>query len=121
MGHRPPYVAVASLALTAAYHWRTVRQRIIGGGITNPMHLPSMHSLLDVIETIALEATAATGDPDKDHAARQQFLDKLYAPEPAGAENLNGEKYRPPPPAGFEDPAEIEADFDALTQSLAAR
>ncbi|GAT16312.1 putative uncharacterized protein [Mycolicibacterium thermoresistibile] len=121
MGHGAPYVAVISLALMAAYHWRTLRQRMRANGITDPMALPSMHAIIDETEALALEAAGAgTDDPDRARRERQELLDKLYAPAPEGAEDLNGEQYQPPP-AGFEDPAEVEASFDAFSRALGAR
>lgn len=85
------------------------------------MALPSMHAIIDEIEALALEAAgAASDDPDKARRDREELLDKLYAPAPEGAETLNGERYSPPP-AGFEDPAEVEASFDAFSRMLGAR
>ncbi|EHI13129.1 DUF7240 domain-containing protein [Mycolicibacterium thermoresistibile] len=105
----------------AAYHWRTLRQRMRANGITDPMALPSMHAIIDETEALALEAAGAgTDDPDRARRERQELLDKLYAPAPEGAEDLNGEQYQPPP-AGFEDPAEVEASFDAFSRALGAR
>lgn len=119
-GTARPYVAVITLALMAGMHWRVVRQRMRSDGIADPMReLPHMHAVIDEIETLALEGTASTGDRDRDRLAREDLLDKLYAPEPEGAESLNGKSYRPQvkPPEGF-SPGEVEASFDAFTRAM---
>lgn len=120
-GTARPYVAVMSLSLMAATHWRGLRTRYQGDGIANPMaELPSMHSLLDYAERIWLEALHS-GNEDKDRHDREQLFDRLYAPEPTGAKGLNAKDYKPTVrPAGF-DPDEVEADFSAAFRALGAR
>ena len=57
MGTARSYTAVVSLANLAGHHWRAVRNKLLCGGIADPMTLPTMHPLLDVIEAMAVEAT----------------------------------------------------------------
>ncbi|WP_234797071.1 hypothetical protein [Mycobacteroides chelonae] len=105
----------------AATHWRTIRTRMRADGIADPMRqLPHMHALVDEAEKVWLEVLH-TGNEAKDKNARDQLLDRLYAPTAAGAAELNGEGYeaKTAPPAGFEDPAQVEADFDAVAKMLA--
>ncbi|MEU9805415.1 hypothetical protein [Mycobacterium sp. NPDC050853] len=107
----------------AATHWRAIRTRMRADGIADPMRqLPHMHALIDEAEKVWLEVLH-TGNEAKDKHDRDQLLDRLYAPTPAGAQELNGQGYRPKtaPPAGFEDPAEVEADFDAFARALGSR
>ncbi|SII08836.1 Uncharacterised protein [Mycobacteroides abscessus subsp. abscessus] len=123
MGHGPPYLAVITLSVMAATHWRAIRTRMRGDGIADPMRqLPHMHALIDEAEKVWLEALH-TGSEEKDKHEREQLLDRLYAPTTDGAETLNGDGYqakRTPPP-GFEDPAEVEANFDAVARAFGGR
>lgn len=114
MGHSPPYVAVITLSVVTAFHWRNLRQRLLTAGVSDPMKLTSLHSLLDFTEALALEGAGQTGDAKKDARARQQFTDKLYAPEPVEAVGLNGDGYKPKP-GGFDD-EDVEAAFDAFSK-----
>jgi hypothetical protein len=119
-GTARPYVAVIILAVMAGTNWRAVRQRMRSDGIADPMReLPHMHAVIDEIETLALEGTASTGDKDRDRRAREDLMDRLYAPTPEGAERLNGKDYRAQvkPPEGF-TPGEVEASFDAFTRAM---
>lgn len=116
MGHGPPYVAVITLSAVTAYHWRSLRYRLASNGILDPMMLPTLHALLDFTEAQALEGAGNTGDPKKDARARQQFYDKLYAPESIEAKGINGAGYKPTP-TGFDDPDDIEASFDAFAKA----
>lgn len=117
MGHGPPYVAVITLGVMAATHWRALRTRLRGDGITDPMRqLPHMHALIDEAEKLWLEALH-TGNEAKDKHDRTELLDKLYAPDTDARERA-GSRPKKVPPAGFEDPAQIEADFDAVARSL---
>lgn len=123
MGHGPPYVAVITLCVMAATHWRAIRTRMRADGIADPMRqLPHMHALVDEAEKVWLEVLH-TGNEVKDKHARDQLLDRLYAPEPGGIGKLNGDGYKAKttPPAGFEDPAQVEADFNAFAKALGSR
>lgn len=106
-GTARPYVAVISLAVQTAHHWREMRRRIQAAGIVDPMMLPSMHAVLDATEHALIESMAGEGA----QAKRTRFYDSLYAPAPDGTE-LNGPEYAPAPP-GF-SPEEVEATFDAF-------
>lgn len=112
MGHRAPYVAVITLAVMAAHHWRTIRLKLTLGGIADPMMLPSMHILLDAVESAILESMHGSSSGDGE-MKRSMFLDSLYGPSPAN--NLNGDDYSPTP-EGFGD-EEVEASFDAFAQA----
>ncbi|MFA5707947.1 hypothetical protein [Mycolicibacterium sp.] len=92
-----------------------LRQQISTTGITDPMLLPSMHSVLDFMEKTALESFT-TGDADKDRMDRELFLDKLYAPTATDRRLGRGLPRRVP--AGFEDAGQIEADFDSAMRAL---
>lgn len=120
MGHGPPYVAVITLCVMAATHWRAIRTRMRADGIADPMRqLPHMHALVDEAEKVWLEVLH-TGNETKDKHDRELLLDRLYGPSTEGASGLNGQDYQPKtaPPAGFEDPAQVEADFDAVAKLL---
>lgn len=121
-GTARPYLAVASLSLTAATHWRLIRTRLRANGITNPMLLLSLHDVLDEAEKLWLESET-TGKEEQDHHNRVALFDRLYGPEPTStARKVNGRRYRAKiaPPPGF-SPAEVEANFDSLSQSLSGR
>lgn len=92
-----------------AHHWRTIRSRLIQAGIVDPMALPSMHALLDVTESMVLEAA-------ENKRGRERILDQLYSPSIAGA-RLNGSGYKPRP-AGF-SVAEQQAAFDNFARMAA--
>lgn len=119
-GTARPYVAVMTLAYAAGTHWRVLRTKMRGDGISNPMvTLPSMHDLLDEAETLWLESTH-TGDATKDKHERDQLFDKLYAPDSLTAQQVNTKDYKGVRPAGF-GKDEVAADFKAAARMLGAR
>ncbi|WP_235674420.1 DUF7240 domain-containing protein [Mycolicibacterium pulveris] len=121
-GTARPFGAVVSLAFTSALHWRNLRTRIRSHGIADPMRLPSMHAILDEMETFWLESLH-TGNVDKDRYEREQLFDKLYEPDPDDADTAaSGEGGASPttPPPGFSQ-SEINASFKALSGQLGAR
>ena len=75
-----PFRAVLSLAVTAGASWRTIRVQIP----SDPMLMSSMHRVLDEVERIVVESQA-TGDPEKDRAAREAYTRRLYAAEAPAA------------------------------------
>ena len=102
-GTARPYLAVVTLAVMLAHHWRVIRVTLVKAGVHDPMSLKNMHILLDTIEAAVLEAMS--GDRDSE-TRRRVFLDRLYSPlsdphAPAG------------PPPGFSDD-DTEAAFDAF-------
>ena len=102
-GTARPYLAVVTLAVMLAHHWRVIRVTLVKAGVHDPMSLKSMHVLLDTVESAVLEAMS--GDRDSE-TRRRVFLDRLYSPlsdphAPAG------------PPPGFSDD-DTEAAFDAF-------
>ncbi|WP_254427430.1 DUF7240 domain-containing protein [Mycolicibacterium fortuitum] len=114
-GTARPYIAVMSLALVSATHWRVLRTRMRADGIPNPMAaLTSMHDVLDEAEKLWLESIH-TGNEDQDKQAQGKLFDQLYAPEPGTA--VNTKKVRP---AGF-SPEEVSASFRAAFRALGAR
>lgn len=114
-GTARPYIAVMSLALVSATHWRVLRTRMRSDGIANPMAaLSSMHDVLDEAEKLWLESIH-TGNEDQDKQAQGKLFDQLYAPEPGTT--VDAKKVRP---AGF-SPEEVSADFRAAFRALGAR
>ncbi|OMB79313.1 hypothetical protein A5743_14465 [Mycolicibacterium conceptionense] len=104
----------------AATHWRTLRTRMRGDGIADPMAvLPSMHDIADEAEKLWLESIH-TGDDAKDKHAQGQLFDQLYAPDTAEAKQVNAKGYKGARPAGFE-PGEVAADFKEAARMLGAR
>jgi hypothetical protein len=65
-----------------AFNWRTLRPHLLNAGVPDPMALPSMHSLLDVMEQLILESKANSAK-DSAEAKRsiEQFYDALYKPD----------------------------------------
>lgn len=119
-GTARPYVAVVTLSLHAGYNWRNIRQKLITSGVANPMKLSSLHALLDVVEDIVVDSVFRAAEREKDDAppsagetAVKRFYDEIYVPDPEeyGDEELDDVM---PIPTGFDDPAAIEASFDAL-------
>lgn len=110
MGHCAPYLAVITLSVMTAHHWRTIRTKLLLAGVSDPMSLRSMHMLLDTTEAAILESMAASRDKDAEFQ-RSQFLDALYSPA-NDTLGLNGENYKGTP-SGFA-PDEVEAAFDAF-------
>lgn len=112
-GTARPYVAVVTLAVMTGHHWRTLRQKLLAGGIADPMTLPSMHVLLDHTEAVVTEALSHGEDAK---AELDSFNRSLYGPTP-DALRLNGPDYVP---AGFSD-EDVEASFDAFARAAPAR
>ncbi len=110
MGHSPPYVAVITLSVLTAHHWRTLRNKLLLVGVSDPMSLRSMHHLLDTTESAVLESIASSHDKDAEFQ-RNRFIDQLYSPA-NDTSGINGDKYKAVP-AGFE-PENVEAAFDAF-------
>lgn len=113
MGHRAPYVAVSTLSVLTAHHWRVFRLKFVESGILNPMLLPTMHMILDMTEKVVVESMSASGGKDSE-MKRSMFLDQLYAPR-AETRVLNGDTYTATP-AGFEA-VEVEDSFDAFARA----
>lgn len=113
MGHTAPYRAVIALSEVAAYHWRRVRSDLALAGMEDPMKLPTMHNLLDLIERMILESMQGSKNPKEDEAKREAFLDKLYRPDPVEVAEAPNGGYKPPP-SGF-DEEDVESAFDAFT------
>jgi hypothetical protein len=103
-GTARPYLAVATLASISGQHWRTVRAHLIDKGIPDPMLLPSMHALLDVVETMVVESIHAD-KPRDTQRKRDEFYDTLYKPEIVKVP-VNGDGYRPVP-EGFDDTDDV--------------
>lgn len=102
-GTARPYIAVITLAVMTAHHWRTIRLKLVQSGVHDPMALPTMHIILDTTEGAVLEAMS--GDRDSE-MKRTLFLDKLYSPlaDPAAPSDA---------PRGFTDD-DTEDAFDAF-------
>ena len=109
-GTARPYVAVITLAVQTAHHWREIRRRINAGGIVDPMQLPSMHAVLDVTEHAVIESMAGEDSSTR----RTQFYDSLYGPDRTA---LNGPGQSVAPPPGFSSD-EVEASFDAFAAAM---
>lgn len=87
--------------MTAAYHWRSIRARLMLAGIADPLaQLPDLHALLDIAENVILEGKANEGGD-----ALQRYLFQTYKPE-------IGEK-----PVGFEEEDQLAA-FGAFAEGL---
>lgn len=114
-GTARPYLAVSTLAVHTAQHWRVIRSHLINHGIADPMELPSMHVLLDVTEQLEIESIQGS-TPAETTRKRSQFYDRLYTPERGG--QTNGPSYTPAD-AGLSDP-EIEDAFDAFARAAPA-
>lgn len=116
LGHGAPYGAVLSLTLGAAYNWRALRYKIQTCGIPDPMTLPSLHSLLDHFEQLALESF------DHDDAGKRKhddYVSGLYRPDPplTAVPPVKGVKVKRPAPEGF-DSAETFKSFAAFAAAL---
>ncbi|AER47685.1 DUF7240 domain-containing protein [Mycolicibacterium goodii] len=120
-GTARPYIAVMTLSLVAATHWRPLRTRLRSAGIADPMRdLPSMHDVLDEAEKLWLESLH-TGDAGKDKHETEKLFDQLYAPDSAAAKRVNAKGYKGSVrPAGFSK-KEVAADFKAAARMLGAR
>lgn len=106
MGHRPPYLAVVTLCVATAQHWRVLRAKLAQGGVTRPLEqITSLHALLDSTEAMVLESM-------EDKKARDKYFDQMYQPRIDRDAGLAGSGYKPAP-AGFEDD-EVDASFDAF-------
>jgi len=102
-GTARPYLAVVTLAVMTAHHWRTIRTKLVQSGVADVMRLPTAHILLDTTEAAVLEAMSGERDSE---LQRKAFIDKLYSPlsdpgAPAG------------PPRGF-TAEDTEDSFDAF-------
>lgn len=94
----------------AAHNWRALRQRCVENGITNPMVLPSLHVVLDIVEQLGVEgATGEAKTATEAKAAVDRFYRQLYRVDMV-TKMMDGEDYVPP---GFTDD-EVEASFDAF-------
>lgn len=110
MGHCPPYIAVITLSVMTAHHWRVIRTKLIQAGIADPMSLTSLHVVLDTTEAAILEGFAMSRAKDAE-MKQSLFLDKLYSPT-ADQFGINDEDYDATP-KGFAS-EDIEASFDAF-------
>ena len=106
-GTARPWPAVATLVVHTAHHWRDVRAKLALAGIPDPLTLPSMHTLLDIVETIAVESMANARDGK---TKVERFYHALYRPRVVKGRRLV-------PPSGFSD-ADTEASFDAFSKGL---
>ena len=105
-GTARPYLAVVTLAVMTAHHWRTIRLKLVQSGVHDPMTLPTMHILLDTTEAAVLEGMS--GDRDSERK-RTMFLDRLYSP-------LADPTAPAAPPPGFSDD-DTEDAFDAFASA----
>lgn len=115
-GTARPYGAVLGLTLGAAQNWRALRYKIQTCGIVDPMALPTLHSLLDHFEQLALESF---DHDDKGKQEREQFIGALYRPDlpmVAAAATARGKRVKPPAPPGF-SPAENRRSFAAFARA----
>lgn len=120
-GTARPHAAVVTLSLYTGHNWRTIRRKLTLAGISNPMTLPSLHALLDVTEDIVVEALYASGQenegpPSEGERKVRRFYDAIYAPDLQDIDDLDEEEPHRVP-AGFENPDDVEADFDALLRA----
>lgn len=113
MGHSPPYVAVITLSVMTAHHWRPVRTKLLLAGIADPMGLRNMHMLLDTVESMILESMSMSGEKDAEFK-RSQFIDQLYSP----ANDVGLSDGKAAIPAGF-SPDEVDSAFDAFAAATA--
>lgn len=104
-GTARPYIAVISLAVMTAHHWRTMRLKMVQAGVRDPMSLPTMHILLDATEAAILEGMSTGSDGEM---KRTMFLNKLYSPlsDPTAPREIAA-------PVGFTDD-DTEDAFDAF-------
>jgi len=119
VGHCAPYGAVLSLTLMAAHNWRALRYKLQTYGIADPMALPSLHSVLDHMEVLALESFQSD-NPQRDKVDRDQFVTRLYRPDPplTATAAVKGVKALPPPPPDGFDAAETRKSFAAFARAL---
>jgi hypothetical protein len=118
-GTARPYTAVSTLALFTGNNWRGVRQKLTYSGIRDPMKLTSLHALLDITEDIVVDSLYQSGQeregpPSKGEMAVKHFYDLIYAPDPTDPLDVLDEALPMRVPAGFEDPNDVENDFDAF-------
>lgn len=115
-GTARPYVAVISLCVMTAHHWRTIRGKLLDSGIADPLtQIPTLHPLLDRTEALLAES-AANGEHGEQEL--HTLYRNLYGPTPAAARLNDDDSATPAIPAGF-DPEDVEDAFDAF--ALAAR
>lgn len=89
------------MAVTAAYHWRSIRAKLMLAGMADPLRqLPDIHALLDITENVIMEGKANEGGD-----ALERWLFQTYKPEV-------GQK-----PQGFEEEDQLAA-FDAFGGAL---
>lgn len=110
-GTARPYVAVVTLTAITGHHWRMIRQKLLAGGVLDPLSLPSMHVLLDVTEELMVESVSSSRDPERELASLYR---RLYGPS-VEADALN-EDGTPAVPVGFK-PEEVEESFDAFARA----
>jgi hypothetical protein len=120
-GTARPYTAVVTLSLFTGHHWRNIRCRLADAGIPNPLALPSLHSILDITEDIVVDSLYRSGQkddgpPSPGELKVRQFYDAIYAPEPKDDDDDTATADRAVP-AGFENPEDVESDFDAFLRA----
>jgi hypothetical protein len=95
----------------AAHNWRALRLRFADRGIGSVMtEVPSMHIVLDAIESLGAESAASGAKTATEAKSKlSTYYDRLYKPDPTTIK-VNG-PITPPP--GFSD-EEVEASFDAF-------
>lgn len=119
-GTARPYAAVVTLTVLLAHHWRSVRHKLLMAGLGHPMQLPTLHTLLDIAEDMAVSSAtnkviAARSDPDLEmDAAIDSLYFTLYGPTRDNVA-LNGEETVP---EGF-DADSVEDSFDAFARAAA--
>ena len=87
--------------MTAAYHWRSIRARLMLAGVADPLRqLPDLHAVLDIAENVIMEGKANEGGD-----ALQRYLFQTYKPE-------MGEK-----PQGFDKDDQLDS-FSAFAEGL---
>lgn len=87
--------------MTAAYHWRSIRARLMLAGVADPLRqLPDLHAVLDIAENVIMEGKANEGGD-----ALQRYLFQTYKPE-------MGEK-----PQGFDEDDQLDS-FSAFAEGL---
>jgi len=97
-----------------AWHWRSLRAKLLKSGIGDPMGLPSMHALFDLTEEALCESIAANADSVREgQMAVDEFIESMYA-EPVEPEKAAA-GYRPTP--SWFDGESSEDDFDAMIRN----
>jgi len=98
-----------------AFNWRTLRPHLLNAGVSDPMALPSMHSLLDVMEQIIVESRVNSAK-DSSEAKRNvaEFYDSLYKPDRTLPEVAAAIPAAQPAPFTEEESAASAAQFAAF-------